>query len=622
MQKGSGWHEKVLRVNLTQRKASVEELDLNSARDFIGCRGLAAKYLYDEVDPKVDAYSPENKLIFATGPLTGTRAPAGNRYMVVTKSPLTGAIANSSAGGYFPSELKFAGYDLIIFEGKSEVPVYLWIDDEETEIRDATKFWGKNTIETAALICDETDAQARVACIGPAGEKLIRFACIMNEGRTAGRSGVGAVMGSKNLKAVAVRGTKSVPIFSEDGFKEAAKKATGIVRADKEVVGELGITGTPGVMAMVNEFGALPTRNWRTSTFEGVSKIDGEAYHAPLPSGICKWGKGRGRTCRGCPLGCGRETVVTEPKEFAGEGHGPEYETLGVFGSNCGVDDLHAIAKANYICNELGMDTISCGSTIACAADMFEHGILSKGDVGVELRFGNASAMVEMVRRIGNREAFGDVLAEGSYRLCEKYGHLEFFRGSKKQEMSSYEPRAMQGSALAFATDNRGADHIRNEVNNVELYGINVQLYGFNDVSEVEPDLVNGKAKLCKAVQDHYAVIDSSGLCNFICLVLPYEVLASLLDTATGFNYGVEGMLKAGERVFNIERLFNLKAGLTGKDDTYPGGYWLKVPLPDGAHKGHVAELDKMLPEYYKLRGWDSEGVPLPEKLKELSLSF
>jgi aldehyde:ferredoxin oxidoreductase len=608
---------KLLRVNLTNGAISTEEIDASIAKDFIGGLGVGVKYLYDEIDPKVEPLSAYNKLIFATGPLTGTRAPAASRYMVVTKSPLTGAIANSNSAGFFGPELRFAGCDVLIFEGKSTIPVYLWINNEKVELRVAEKLWGKTTRETEDLIRTETDEKARVASIGPAGENLVRFACVINDkGRAAGRSGVGAVMGSKNLKAIAVRGTRRPSIFDKDGFKEAARGAREEYNAKFENVGFLKEWGTPGCIEIVSGFSGLVTRNYQTAGFGGWEKISGETY----ANTISKLGR-RGIPCFGCPLACGRETEVTGPKEFAGDGLGPEYETIGAFGANCGVDDLRAIAKANYICNDMGMDTISCGNTIACAMELFEKGFLPEEEVGMKLNFGDTHAMVELVDKMAKREGFGRILGEGSYQLAQKYGHPELFMGVKKQEFPMYDARAVQGQGLHFATCNRGACHIRGEVGNIELYGINVQLYGFKSPEDVKPEIVEGKAKLCKEVQDHYSVIDASGMCNFICIVLSHEALARLLNTAMGTDYNVTGMLRAGERIFNLQRIFNLKAGLTAKDDTLPKRM-LEEPLPAGPFKGHVAELGKMLPEYYQLRGWDERGVPTRGKLDELGLSM
>jgi aldehyde:ferredoxin oxidoreductase len=612
-----GWMGKFLRVNLTKSKITVEDLDPKIAKDFIGARGMGVKYLYDEIDPKVDALGPGNKLLMVTGPLTGTGAPSGNRYVVVTKSPLTGAIAESSAAGNFATSLKYAGYDMIIFEGKSKKPTYLWIDDDKVELRDAQHLWGKTTYETETMVINETAPEAKVACIGPAGEKLVRFACVINDmGRAAGRSGVGAVMGSKNLKAVAVRGTKGVKVADNTGFyNNMVEVYQDLVRT--EYVHEFHHTGTPGVLALVQAFGALVTRNFQTGVNPEWEKLCSETLEDTVSVR-----KGMGMACPACPVGCGRTSKVTAP-EFAGMGVGPEYETIGLLGSSTGVNDIRAVAKANFICNEMGMDTISTGSTIACAMELYEKGYLPKEDVGMALHFGDAKAVVELTEKIALRVGFGDVLAEGAYRLAKKYGHPEFFMGTKGQEFPSYEPRALHCMALGYATQSRGGDHIRGEVQDVSLYGVNTwRVTRDRNIEKVDPLTWEDKPLLTKEVQDWFAMIDSCGMCNFVFFLgRDEDQCRRLLETATGIDLGGhEGFMRTGERIFNLERLFNLKAGFTGKDDTLPKRM-LEEPMPDGPAKGKVVPLDKMLPEYYRLRGWDNNGVPTPEKLKELGLA-
>lgn len=611
----NGWVGNILRVDLTRQKTSIEPLDETIAHTYIGARGLGIRYLYDEIDPAVDPLSKENKLIMATGPLTGTGALAAGRYMVVTKAPLTGAIANSNSGGYFPAELKFAGYDMIIFEGKAEKPVYLWIENDKVEIHSAETLWGMKTDDTTDELLKVTHPEAKVACIGPAGENLVKYACVINDkGRAAGRSGVGAVMGSKNLKAIAVRGTRGVTVADPKGFRDA------ILAAQKEfkdpymsqVIGQY---GTADVVEFSNEVGLLPTRNSQAGVFEHASRISGalmaEKYNLK--------GKGKTKACFSCPLACGRVTRVPDG-EFAGEGEGPEYETMGAFGSCCGVDNLEAVIKANYICNEMGMDTITAGMSIACAMELFEKGILSEKEIGMKLNFGNGSAMVRLVEQAAKREGFGDILAEGSYRMAAKYGHPELSMSSKKQEFPSYDPRGGQGFALAYATSNRGGCHIRQEVHCLEFFG--VALLGIIETGgALDRFSTEGKPEVVKKIQDFYCMIDSSGICNFIVIGTPDpNVLIKLIETGTGINFGgLDGFLKTGERIYNLERLFNLKAGLTSKDDTLPKRM-LEEPMPEGPGKGHVVHLDEMLPEYYSVRGWSAEGIPGDEKLSELGV--
>jgi aldehyde:ferredoxin oxidoreductase len=603
-----GWIGKVLRVNLTKGECTSENLDLGLARKFIGGRGLATKILFDEVDPTVDPLSPENKLIFATGPSTGT-ALGGARYMVVTKSPLTGTVACSNSGGSFGPKLKFAGYDAIIFEGKSEEPIYLSIVDDVVELRPASHLWGKTTHETEDILRDELAdhwkaRETAIACIGPAGEKLVRIAAIINDKhRAAARGGVGAVMGSKNLKAIAVRGTRGITVADSDRFREAVlwlldanKKspATNLATANSYPN-----QGTARVVNMTSAIGVLPVRNFQGGVFEEAAKINGEALRDTILN--------RKVSCFACPLSCGRLTKVNT-RNFEGAGEGPEYETICLLGSSCGIANLPAIAKAGYICNELGLDTISMGGTIACAMELFERGFLPRKEAGFELRFGNARAMVKLVRQTGMRQGFGNVLAEGGYRMAERYGHPELFMGVKKQGFAGYEPRALKGMGLGYATSNRGACHFRGTSVAVELS---------------DPYGIKGKPAILKWLQDHIAVADSAGLCYFNTRAVSPdkvpEVILSMLETVVGVGYDMATMLLAGERTWNLERLFNLKAGFTKKDDSLPPRM-LEEPIPEGPAKGQVHELGIMLPEYYQLRGWDENGVPTPKKLAELGL--
>ena len=604
-----GFVSKILRVDLSEGSCEVEELDSDLARDFIGGRGLGTKIFCDEVDPEIDPFDPDNKLIFLTGPLTGTGAPCSSRYMVITKSPLTGTIACSNSGGYFPSELKFAGYDGIIFEGKSETPVYLWINDDEVELRSAQHLWGKTTHETEDLIRAEIKdpwiaRETYIASIGPAGEKLSMLACIINDKhRAAGRSGVGAVMGSKNLKAVAVKGTKGIPRADAEAFKKATSDAHDKLNAGPVTSEALYSYGTAVLVNIINESGVLPTRNFQTGTFEKADDISGES--------IANTTLTRKKGCFSCSIACGRLTEINDPK-YKGKGEGPEYETVELMGANCGIDNLSAISKANYLCNELGMDTISVAATIACAMELYEKGFISEEEAGMKLHFGNADALVELTEKMGKREGLGDVASDGAYRLAEKYGHPELFMGVKKLEAPAYDPRGVQGMGLEYATSNRGACHVRGYLIANEILGIH---------EKVDPLVTEGKAAMTKVFQDLAAVVDSSGLCLFVVLTpgFGYDEFRDMLNTTIGFDYTSEELMKAGERIWNLERLFNLKAGFTKDDDTLPKRL-LEEPLPEGGPKGSVCKLNEMLPEYYQLRKWDDNGIPSKEKLEELGL--
>jgi aldehyde:ferredoxin oxidoreductase len=607
-----GWMGKILRVKLTEATVAVEDLDADLARKFIGGRGLATKILYEEIDPNVDPISPGNKLIFATGPLTGAGPGAGCRYMVVTKGYLTGAIACSNSGGNFGPELKFAGYDLIVFEGKAKEPVYLLIDDDRVEIRSARFLWGKTIGETVTSIRKElkenlgkTDWEAkefRVACIGPAGENLVRISSVItDDGRHAARSGVGAVMGSKNLKAVVVKGSKSVTLNNSKLFKKVLLETWEKTRSAKTTGTTFPTYGTPAGVSFFNTCGTLPTHNFQAGVFDGADKISGQAMKERIVV--------RDFGCFSCPIRCGKITEVKE-EGAVWKGMGPEYETLALMGSSCGIDDLAAIAKANYICDDFGIDTISAGGTIACAMELFEKGYLPEKDIGFKLNFGNAEALVKLVEMIGKKEGFGKVLAEGGYRLATKYGHPEFFMGVKKQEFPGYEPRGAKGMGLAMATANRGACHLRGSTYWAELLGV---------PKHYDPLTTEGKPLLVNDFQNFAAVIDSSGMCIFAFRGIWQEEMVALLNSVTGLDFSHEKMLKAGERIWNLERMFNMRAGFTKEDDLLPNRL-LEVPAPRGPAKGHVVELAKMLEEYYQIRGWDKNGVPTEKKLRELEL--
>ncbi len=599
-----GWVGQVLRVNLTAGTVIKETLDPTEAKNYIGARGLGTRLWMKEVDSKIDPLSDKNNLIFITGPLTGTLGTSGGRYNVVCKAPLTGAMAASNSGGYWGPELKFAGYDAVIFEGKAEQPVYLWINDDDAELRSAAKLWGKTVFETTDQIKEETDEDAKVACIGPAGENLVKFACIMNDyTRAAGRSGVGAVMGAKNLKAVAVKGNGGIRVADPAGFMASITKARRMLK-EHPVTGEgLKTYGTNILVNILDQSGGLPVRNFRDSgTFPNANATGGESLTAKYLV--------RNKGCMGCSIGCGRisEVGLGKYKTF---GEGPEYEAAWGYGADCGIDNLEPILKANNLCNELGMDSITMPTTIACAMELFESGYITTKETGCFLNFGNMDAIVDLTYKTAYRQGFGNELAEGSYRLASKYGHPELSMSVKKQEMPAYDPRALQGMGLNYATNNRGGCHVRGYMTAPEILGIPEKLDNL---------ATEGKAGWVKIFQDLTAAVDAAGICLFTTLGgIGAPELAEQLATATGVNYTVEEVLQAGERIWNLERLFNLKNGFTKDDDTLPPRL-LKEPIKFGPNKGQVARLSVMLPEYYKMRGWDDKGMPTKEKLQELSL--
>ncbi len=593
---------KVLRVDLTRQSIREEPLNPELARAFIGGRGLATKTFRDEVDPQTDPLAPENKLIVATGPLTGTAATCGGRFMVITKGALTGAIACSNAGGSFGPELKYAGYDMIVLEGAAAEPVILVVDDDAVELRSAGHLWGKNVHQTEDALHEELGRDFKCLSIGPAGERQVRFAAIMTDKhRAAGRSGVGAVMGSKNLKAVAVRGTGGVTVADPQGFRTACLDALEKLKAGEITGTGLPQLGTAILVNIINENGIFPVRNFQRAQFEPAQQISGETLAEQILV--------RARACVGCPIACGRVTAV-ENGPFRGRGEGPEYETIWAFGADVGVSDLGAVTKANYICNELGMDTISAGATIACAMELFETGALPEKEVGRQLRFGDAEVLVDMVTKMGHREGFGNVLAEGAARVAEKYGRPDLFMGAKKQEFPAYDPRGVFGMGLQYATSNRGGCHVRGYLIAPEILGV---------PEKADPHTLEGKAALDIAFQDLTAALDSSGVCLFITLEIGAPELLAMLKPATGFDYDMDEMMQAGERIWNLEKLFNLRAGFSKKDDTLPPRL-LRDPMPAGPAKGKTVPLDEMLSEYYRLRGWDDEGRPGKKKLAALGL--
>ncbi|MCF8008879.1 MAG: aldehyde ferredoxin oxidoreductase family protein [Halanaerobiales bacterium] len=593
----------LLRVDLTNRKIKKETITGDKVRKYLGGRGLASKILYDEIDPKVDPLSPDNKLIFATGLLTGTAASTGGRYMVVTKGPLTGTIASSNSGGFFGAELKFSGNDLIIFEGKADKPVYLSIDGDQIKIKDANNIWGKNVNQSTDLLKEEFgNSNAKVSCIGPAGENKVLFASIMNDkNRAAGRTGVGAVMGSKNLKAVIVKADQKTIDYNKDKLMEVVKKHTKRIK-ENGVTGEgLPALGTKVLDNIINSNGLYPTRNFQEATFKYTSEVSGEAL---VEKGYLTNNTG----CYGCPIRCGREVELPNGRK----GEGPEYETGWAFGADCGVDDLHAVTEANFLCNELGLDTITAGTTIACAMELYEKGYIDKDELdnGPELKFGSSESIIYYTKKMAYREGIGDELAMGSYRFAESKGHPEFSMTVKKQELPAYDPRGVQGHGLQYVTSNRGGCHVRGYMISPEILGVPEKL---------EPQELKGKPEWVKTFQDLTAIIDSIGMCLFTSFELGLEDYNDLVNSGVGFDFSPEQLLKVGERIYNLERKFNLEAGITPKEDSLPARFTEK-PIPNGPQKGNLSKYKEILKEYYELRGWGQDGYITKQKLNDLGL--
>ncbi len=596
-----GYVGTILRVNLKKGTIVKEPLNMKNADEYVGARGLGTKYYCDECDPKCDPLGPENNLIFMTGPLTGTCATSSGRYNAVAKSPLTGTIGAANSGGHFGPELKYAGYDGIIFEDVSDKPVYLYINDDKVELRDASHLWGKDVYETTDLLNEECGELFRIACIAPAGETGCLFATIMNDKhRAAGRGGMGAVMGSKNLKAVAVKGTGSIFVANPDAFFKAATDARATLKAHPVTGAGLSSYGTEILVNIINASGALPVNNGRDgSVYPQADDISGETLTAKYLL--------RNKGCFGCSIGCGRVTDINEGP-FKSKGEGPEYEAGWSFGADCGINDLGAVCNANFLCNQYGIDPITMGSTIACAMELYEMGALPEEDIGFPLRFGDEKAMVRCTEMTCKGEGFGKILGLGSYRMAEKYGHPELSMSVKKQEMPAYDGRAIQGIGLEYATSNRGGCHVRGYMISPEVLGIPVQ---------TDPLVTEGKAGLLKTFQDLTALCDSTGICLFTTFGIGLPEIAEQYRQAVGSTESDADILLKGERVWNLEKQFNIAAGV--EKDTLPPRL-LRDELPEGPAKGKVNELHTMLKEYYAARGWDEEGIPTPEKLSELSI--
>ncbi len=614
------WTKTILRVNLTEGTVTKEPLNMEWAQEYLGQRGLATKYFTEEVSPDVDALSPENTMIFATGPLTGTMASTGARYSVICKSPLTGAMACSNSGGYFGAELKSAGYDMVIFEGKSPSPVYLSIMNDDVELVAADDLWGKTVWEADEMLHKKhQDPALRVAAIGRSAENGCLYAAVVNDlHRAAGRSGVGTVMASKNLKAITVRGTKGVGnLFDAKRFMTSVAEEKQVL-ADNAVTGEgLPALGTQVLMNVINEVGALPTRNMSEVQFAGASKIGGEAMLEPRESD----GKPNLTTnagCFGCTIACGRISTVDpthfsvkDKPEYHKNSGGLEYEAAWAVGADTCVDDLDAATYVNFLCNEDGFDPISFGSTVAAAMELYEIGAIKPEETAVPLDFGSAEALVWCAEQVAQGTEFGKILGMGSKQMCEHYGHPDLSMTVKGQEFPAYDPRGIQGMGLAYATSNRGACHLRGYTVSSEILGIPVK---------TDPLHTEGKADLVKAFQDATAAVDSAGLCVFTTFAWGMDNISPQVDAACEGDWSVEKLLEVGERIWNMERDFNIKAGITGEQDTLPKRL-LKEAAKVGPATGRVADLDQMLPEYYSVRGWSPEGVPTDETRSRLNLA-
>lgn len=609
----AGFMGKVLRVNLTKGAISEEDLPREAARAFLGGNGLATKYLFDELSPGVDPLGPENKLIYMTGPLTGTISPSSGRFSAVAKSPLTGLWGSSNSGGRFGLDLKRSGYDGVIIEGEAPAPVVLVIRDGEFRLAPAESLWGLGVAETTRILKESFGANLNVSCIGLAGENRVKFAAIMNDvHRALGRCGLGAVMGAKKLKAVVAGGRRSIKVADEDLFKEAAKAASNFVN-ESMLKMTLEVYGTDMVLDLVNIKGGLPTRNWQTGSCTYADEINGPAINEKVLIGR--------KACFACPIACGRLSEVKTGK-YQCKGEGPEYESVGAFGPMCDVRDLEAVTYAHILCNEYGLDTVSTGSTIAFAMECFDKGLLPGKDWdGPELKFGNADAMIDMIHHIARREGLGDLLAEGTRGAAQRIGggSEQFAMQVKGLELPAYDCRATKITALGFVTSNRGGDHITAYVQGPTFLDIPFLIV---EDSAIKDPLVENpeEARVVKDLEDALTVFDAVGACKFMGMALMAEDVVPVIAGVTGWDFSVEEFRIAGERIFNLARLFNIREGAARRHDMLPGRL-VNEPLPDGPAAGLVVDLAPLLDAYYNFRGWDREGRPTLEKLKELGLA-
>jgi aldehyde:ferredoxin oxidoreductase len=593
---GSFWG-KLLRVNLTNDTWKIDTISKDTLKRFIGGRGLGIKILYDELDPSMEPLSQHNILVFATGPLTGTPVPTACRYEVITKSPLSGTITGASAGGYFGASLKQEGYDAIVISGIADSPRYLWINDGEVTIKDANCLWGSTTHDTTEKIIKELDNnKISVACIGPAGERLVRFASIINDKhRAAGRGGVGAVMGSKKLKAIAVSGSNKLEISDLKRLSAQRNKTLKKIKTTTVTSVNLPEFGTAKIMDSSNDYRLLGTRNFQQSYFEHAGKINAKQLKNKLLV--------KRNTCFSCPIACKRVTKVGNRT-----GEGPEFETLWSFGAMCGIDDLNAIARVNYLCNDLGLDTISTGSTIACAMELAERGYIAE-----KIPFGDPAEIEKLVSDIGHREGLGDKLAEGSYRFASSAEHPEISMSVKQLELPAYDPRIAHAQGLGYATSPRGACHVRAFVVKSDMVA---------GPQKTDHKTINTKTRLVKTSQDRTAVIDSLGMCLFSSFVCSIEDYLEYFEAATGIAMGSpDELLRSGERIWNLERLFNLKAGFSKGDDKLPKRF-TQEKVTDSLDNEHIWPEKELIVDYYRERGWTADGIPTKKKLNELGLEF
>jgi aldehyde:ferredoxin oxidoreductase len=601
---------RLLHVDLTTGKMDEQEVRPDHARDFIGGSGLGVRLLWDWLDPARDPLDPASPLLWMTGPLTGTGGPTNGRSSICARSPQTGLWGESNIGGFVGSELRYAGYDGLLITGRANAPVYLWIHNGHAELRDAAHLWGQaDTHETQRVVKGEVgEPMTRVACIGPAGENRVPYAAILSDhGRLAGRTGMGAVMGSKNLKAIAVRGTGKLTYPREADYKRlrlAANKAL----HEENMTAVYHETGTAGGADYLEMLGDMPQKYWTQAAFEGVERIGGARMAETILTGKA--------ACQGCVICCGRVVTINDGPFAASQVKGPEYETVASFGSQLLVDDLPAIVALGNRCDAVGIDAISAGNTIALAYLLFDRGLITPKDTGgLELRWGDARPCFELIEQLARREGFGALVAQGSKALAAHFGAEELAVHVNNLEVPMHDPRAMSGSALVYVTSPRGACHNQSDYFTIEMGG-SIDRLGIPMTDRLED---GGKAVYVARHQDWRTVCNSLVMCLFASADL--DTVVDLLSAATGRDWTLDEMMLAGERAWNLKRMINIRLGLTRASEKLPK--LLLEPLPEGGQMGHVPDVDSMLQEYYAARGWDeATGAPTPQKLASLGLGF
>jgi len=605
-----GYVNKILRVNLNNLTTEIQQLDEAIIKKYIGGSGIGAKFLHEETTKLIDPLSSESPIIFMTGPLTGSGVPGTGRHEVIFKSPLTNIFARSSVGGSWGVKLKQSGFDGIIISGKSDKPVYLWIHDGEVEFRDASHLWGKDTYDVDKILKEEIEEKASTAVIGIAGEEKIKISCIVHDGkhaRVAGRCGGGALMGSKNLKAVVVYGTQHVSINQPEKLKDYIKETLPHIKEAGKGMGEF---GTGGGIMNYEKLGNFPHKNWALSDWEeGAKKICGQEMAKTIL-------KGR-YSCRDCPVGCGRVVKVTEGPFAPVDGGGPEYETIAALGSNCLVDNLEAIAKANELCNRYGLDTMSTGGVIGFAMEAYEKGLINKKDTGgIELKWGDGKALIKMVEKIAKREDIGKLLGEGVKEAALGIGKnsVEFAIYTKGLSPSYHDPRCFFSQALSYATTNRGPCHNGSQSHSCEMLGTQPDI-GIDKPQDRHQ--VKGKAEFTIKLQNLMCMFDAIDMCKFMHTsgAIKVRSMINFLNYVTGLNLDIEEFMKTGERIFNLQRLYNVRCGVSRKDDTLSPRF-----LTLKRDRDKLPPLGELLSDYYDHRGWNEEGLPINEKIKELDI--